>query len=308
MDDRTRRAFAVAAHLDGVTIERQVPLAPWTTFRIGGPADVVVKPASEAELVRTLAACRDQEAPWVLLAGGSNVLVGDGGFRGVVIRLGKPFDFIEVSHGGARIAVGAATKFPTLTKRALELGWPPAVGWMGTPGHVGGALKMNAGTRHGELGEVVREVSLATADGCRTVDQQAAGFGYRSSRFAAGAVLTATLLQCDKFRIDEANVLTARARELLRQRQATQPKARSAGSIFKNPPGDFAGRLIDAAGLKGVRRGDAQVSEVHANFIVNLGQATASDVVDVAHHVQEVVQQKFSVALEWEVKRLGEFS
>ncbi len=223
------------------------PLGKRTTYRIGGPADLLVTPVAEDEVVEVLAWARDH-------------------------------------------------------------GWPSAVGWIGTPGQVGGALIMNAGTRDGEIGDVVIEVSAATADGVVRFDHQACGFAYRSSTFPSSAVLTAAILQCDGHRNEEAAVLDQRAKALLARRHATQPKARSAGSLFKNPPGDYAGRLIEECGLKGSSVGGAQISDVHANFFVNVGGATAADVVALAERAQHAVKEKFDVDLEWEVKRVGEFA
>jgi UDP-N-acetylmuramate dehydrogenase len=179
---------------------------------------------------------------------------------------------------------------------------------------VGGALIMNAGTRHGEIGDVVVEVRAADADGARTFDREACAFTYRNSHFqqrasdsnSARLVLTSTLLRCDSRKTDETEELDAMAKDLLHRRHASQPKLRSAGSIFKNPPNDFAGRLIEAAGLKGFTVGRAQVSTVHANFVVNLGGASAADVVAVATHAQTKVRDQFGVTLEWEVRRVGD--
>jgi UDP-N-acetylmuramate dehydrogenase len=209
-----------------------------------------------------------------------------------------------------------------LTKTCIELGWPGAEGWIGTPGQVGGALLMNAGSREGEIGDVVESVILAEAGRTRLLDREACGFRYRSSAFqrrdlatddsiisedpeTRRLVLTRAILRCDKSSIEKAGELDARAKELLERRHRSQPRLRSAGSLFKNPPGDFAGRLIEAAGLKGFQVGRAQVSPIHANFVVNLGGATAADVVAVADHVVAVVRERFGVALEWEVRRVG---
>jgi UDP-N-acetylmuramate dehydrogenase len=181
---------------------------------------------------------------------------------------------------------------------------------MGTPGQVGGALKMNAGTRDGEIGDVVVSVEAATADGPITLSREDCGFSYRKSKFSDFLVLTSVLLQCDSREIeqDKQLELDAMAKELLKRRKGSQPKLRSAGSIFKNPPGDFAGRLIEAVGLKGLVQGNAQISEVHANFVVNRGQATAADVLFLAERAKRLVRERFDIALEWEVRRVGDFS
>jgi UDP-N-acetylmuramate dehydrogenase len=264
--------------------------------------------------VKALAAARDHELPVFVLGGGSNLLVGDGGIRGLVLTLSGALASLTVLDGGARIDVGAGVTYPRLTRTALDLGWPPAIGWMGTPGQVGGALIMNAGTRHGEIADTVVEVRGATADGSHRFAKEQCAFAYRTSAFQRGTfsgshpglVLTGAILQCDSRRTDESTELDAMAKDLLHRRHASQPKLRSAGSIFKNPPNDFAGRLIEQCNLKGFTVGKAQVSPVHANFVVNLGGATAADVVAVAEYARAQVLAKFGVDLEWEVRRVGE--
>lgn len=293
--------------LGDVPHERGAPLAKKTTFGIGGPADVLVTARSDDELLRVLALAAEHAQPVFLLGGGSNLLVGDKGVRGVTLVLGGELAAIEVRDEGAAIVVGCGATYPRLTRKALDLGWPPAIGWIGTPGTVGGALKMNAGTRHGEIGDVVVEVHGMTADGPVRFSKEDCGFSYRKSKFPTRVVLTRAFLRCDDRRSDEAGELDRVAKELLAKRHASQPKQRSAGSIFKNPPGDYAGRLIEAAGLKGFTVGRARISEVHANFVVNLGGASAKDVVTVAEHAASVVREKFGVDLEWEVRRVGEF-
>lgn len=296
------------AELSGVPYERDAPMHKRTTFGIGGPAEVLVSPRDRDELVQTLAAAERHSAPVFVLGGGSNLLVGDGGIRGIVIALAGELTRIEVREDGAAIAVGAGATFPRLTRTALNLGWEPAVGWMGTPGQVGGALKMNAGTREGEIGDVVVVVEGATAAGPITFDREACGFSYRKSQFPDQVVLTSAFLQCDHHRTDRIVELDRMAKELLQKRHRTQPKLRSAGSLFKNPPGDYAGRLIEACGLKGLRVGNAQISEVHANFVVNRGGASARDVLTLAERAQREVKERFGVDLEWEVRRVGVFT
>ena len=292
----------------GVDVTRDVLLAKKTTFGIGGPADVLVTVKSEEALVALLALCAQHAVPYFLLGGGSNLLVGDGGIRGVVVVLGGAVATLQVLEGGAAIDVGCGVTYPRLTRTALDLGWQSAIGWMGTPGQVGGALKMNAGTRHGEIGDVVVEVRGASAVGKRKFSKAEACLTYRSSAFPDDVVLTGALLRCDDRQIENAAAFDQTARELLARRHASQPKLRSAGSIFKNPPGDFAGRLIEAVGLKGYTVGAARISEVHANFVVNVGGARAADVLAIAEHARGAVREHFGVELEWEVRRVGDFS
>lgn len=302
------RLDALRVSLGGVPMERDAPMSKRTTFGIGGPADLLVGPRDEEELVAVLGEVEQAGLPLFILGGGSNLLVGDGGIRGVVLCLQGDLKAIEVKEDGARIDVGAGATYPKLTRTALDLGWPSAIGWIGTPGQVGGALRMNAGTRDGEIGDVVVEVRAATSQGVERFTREQASFRYRGSAFPDGAVLTRAILRCDSPKTSEVQELDRVAKELLAKRHQSQPKQRSAGSIFKNPPGDYAGRLIEAVGLKGVRRGNAQISEVHANFVVNLGGATADDVVALADLAEAEVKQRFGIALEWEVRRVGEFT
>ncbi len=337
--------------LAGLELVADAPLSKRTTFGIGGPADLLALARNDDDVAAVLGFADDRGLGLFVLGGGSNLLVRDGGVRGIVLSLVGDLASLVISEGGKRIDVGAGCTYPRLTRTALELGWPSAVGWMGTPGQVGGALLMNAGSRWGEIKDVVVEVTTASAGRIAVVPAAACGFGYRTSAFqqpqrqiggsAIGAqaggcslgaeggsasangrsfdasltsadpkmkrvVLTRAILRCDNSQIEKADELNARAKELLVRRHQTQPKLRSAGSLFKNPPGDFAGRLIEASGLKGFAVGRAQVSTVHANFVVNLGGATAHDVVALADHVIATVRAQQGVTLEWEVRRVGE--
>ncbi len=322
----------VVEALAGLEVLVDAPLSKRTTFGIGGPADLLVTANTEADVARVLAVVQARTLPLFVLGGGSNLLVGDGGIRGVVLMLRGDLAEQQIEDDGHRIVVGCGCTFPRLTRTALDLGWPGAVGWMGTPGQVGGAVLMNAGSNLGEVGADIVEVRAVSADGVSIYDREACGFAYRTSVFqragVGGAhrdpvanisvtstdqrmtylVLTRAILECEKSATEKVKELDAHAKELLARRHRTQPKLRSAGSLFKNPPGDFAGRLIEAAGLKEFTMGRAQVSPVHANFVVNLGGATAADVVGVADHVVAVVRQQFNIELLWEVRRVGEFA
>lgn len=290
----------------GIDYKLNEPLAPYTTFRIGGPADILVCPRNEAELKTVLDVSERAGLPTFILGGGSNLLISDHGIRGVVIQLAGEMEEIRVSDDAKEIFVGAAVSFPKLTKVALDLGWEGALGWHGTPGLVGGALKMNAGGPLGELGAVVEAVHGVSQAGSHVFTHAESGFRYRNSAFPSDAILTFAKLRDDAGDRTKAPALIEKSRELVARRKRTQPKQRSAGSMFKNPPGDFAGRLIEAAGLKGTRLGDAQISEVHANFLVNLGRATATDVYKLSQLAHETVYKQFGVVLEYEVKLVGE--
>ena len=321
----------VARDLAGIDVLPDAPMARRTTFGIGGPADLFVTAVDAEQVRRVLAAAERHGVPMFVLGGGSNLLVADRGIRGLVLHLSGTLAELSVESRGHAIRVGAGCSYPRLTRTALDLGWRSAGGWLGTPGQVGGALLMNAGSKNGEIGDVVVWVEGVTAAGPERFSREACAFGYRTSIFQAKArqslnpviieansvssrqmesplVLTSTFLQCDNSKREDAAELDRIAKELLARRHQTQPKLRSAGSIFKNPPGDFAGRLIEAAGLKGFSVGNASISDVHANFIVNKGGATAADVIAVAEHAAHQVLSKFGVALEWEVRRVGDFT
>jgi UDP-N-acetylmuramate dehydrogenase len=293
--------------LVGLDLQRDAPLAKLTTFRIGGPADLLVTANREDDVKRVLEVADAQDLPLFLLGGGSNLLIGDQGIAGIVLRLAGRLSEIDVQDGGGRIHAGTGASFPRLTKVALDQGWPSAVGWMGTPGQVGGALIMNAGSRHGEIGDVVVEVHGVSAEKRVVIPKTETLFAYRRSNFPSRTVLTSVQLQCDDRKNEGISNLKKHAKNLLKRRHETQPKQRSAGSIFKNPEGDYAGRLIEAVGLKGSRKGGAMISDVHANFIVNLGGATADDVCFLADLAREKVKADFDVELQWEVRRVGRF-
>ena len=293
--------------LEGLTYHESLPLAPYTTFKIGGPADVVVFAHNEADVLQVLKAAYQTQTPLFVLGGGSNLLISDAGLRGCVLMLGGLLAEIKVDDSGQEILVGAGASFPKLTNTALKLGWKNALGFCGTPGHVGGAIKMNAGTRLGEIGEVVQEVYAATLDGLKVFQKHELQFSYRQTVFPAHTVITKTRLRCHDASNLHAAEFLKNAEELAKKRKATQPKLRSAGSMFKNPLPQFAGRLIEATGLKGTKVGDAEVSTTHANFIVNLKHATAQDVFALSQIVRQEVYKKFNILLEYEVKLVGSF-
>lgn len=286
---------------------RHFPLAKYTTFALGGPADILALPRNEEELLHTLKVAHKHEVPVFILGGGSNIVISDAGIRGMVITLDGDFNKMEVQDSGREIHVGTAVPYPTLTKQALDLGWQSALGWTGTPGQVGGALIMNAGTRLGEIGDTVVRVFAVDNEKVLSFEKNDIGFEYRKTSFPKDIVLTKAILRYEHPHPEKGPELRAQAKEMLLKRKSTQPKSRCAGSIFKNPLGDFAGRLIESCGLKGTTIGGAQVSEVHANFLVNMGNATAQDVYHLANHVKSVVKEKTGTKLEFEVKFIGSF-
>ncbi len=287
------------------------PLANHTSFRIGGPADALVFPADRADLASLLRQVREQRLNYVVLGAGTNLLVRDGGFRGVVISL-RRLDMIGITReyrsiGGAYAVVvaEAGASLARLLSFALERGLTGMEFAAGIPGTVGGALCMNAGTARGEIGDVVDSVTLLSPAGdevLRHRDEMA--FGYRSSQVPAGhLVLEAKLV----LREGEKDRIRDQVKESIGKRKERQPlDLPNAGSMFKNPLDEAAGKLIESAGLKGLTVGRAQVSEKHANFIVNLGNARAADVLKLMDLIKERVLEVHKVRLEPEIKIIGE--
>jgi UDP-N-acetylmuramate dehydrogenase len=294
---------AVARAVRGEAVA-DAPLAPRTSIRVGGPADLLVRPADAEDLVALLAACAVRSVPVHALGGGANLLVADRGVRGAVVRL--PAELGEESAEGERLVLSAGAPIARLPQRALELGLVGAEFAAGIPGTLGGALAMNAGTRIGEMKDVVERAEVATAGGLRWLEAAALGFAYRTCRLPPGAIATRIA-----FRLRRGDVAASRAAMEADKdhRRRTQPLGQpSWGSTFRNPPGDFAGRLVEAAGLKGHRIGGAMWSDVHANFVVNLGGATARDCVALVRLARERVRERFGILLEPEVRLLGEFA
>jgi UDP-N-acetylmuramate dehydrogenase len=284
-------------------IVRDAPLAPRTAIRVGGPADLLVRPADPDALRALLRAVRELGVPLSVLGGGANTLVADAGVRGVVLKL--PQDFPGETVDGSRMVLSAGAPIARLPARAHAHGLTGMEFVAGIPGTLGGATAMNAGTRLGEMKDVLQQVELATADGAGWVPAAALGFAYRTCRLPPGAVLTRVEL---RLRPGDVAASQAAMQEDREQRRRTQPLDRPTfGSTFRNPPGDHAGRLIEAVGLKGHRVGNATWSDVHANFVVNLGGASAADVLALIRLARARVREQFGIALETEVRFLGEF-
>jgi UDP-N-acetylmuramate dehydrogenase len=280
------------------------PLAPRTSIRVGGAADLLVRPADPADLAVLLGAVRELGLPLAVLGGGANTLVADAGVRGVVVRL--PTDFGEERCEGETLLLSAGAPIARLALRGHALGLVGAEFSAGIPGTLGGATAMNAGTRLGEMKQVLSRVELATADGAGFVEAAALRLAYRHCELPAGALVTR--VEC---RLRPGGVAASRAamEADVAHRRRTQPLTQpSFGSTFWNPPGRFAGQLLEAVGLKGYREGGAIFSDLHANFIVNLGQATARDVLALVRVGRARVAERFGIQLETEVRLLGTFS
>jgi UDP-N-acetylmuramate dehydrogenase len=296
---------AVHARL-GRRARRDEPLARHTSFRIGGPADLLVMPDTVEELAFVLRAAAAHGVRASLLGGGSNVLVGDEGMRGIVVKLGRGFAAVSWDGDGTEpsVSAGASVQLGRLARDAVGRGLAGLEYAEGIPGTVGGALFMNAGAYGGDLAGAVDAVEGVTAEGEPLVlARPALAFRYRRAEVPRGFVVTAVRF---RLRRDDGASLRARMDAVRAQRVAAQPNGRpSAGSIFKNPSGDHAGRLIEGAGLKGTRAGRARISERHANFIVNEGGARAVDVKALMDVAQRVVWERSGVWLEPEVQLVG---
>ncbi|MDR1016339.1 MAG: UDP-N-acetylmuramate dehydrogenase [Coriobacteriales bacterium] len=278
-----------------------------TSYRIGGPADYFYRAADLEELRAILQELAQAGLPYFVCGKGSNLLVSDAGYRGAIITLGKGFKTVEVvAEVGpkVRVKVGAGLLLAELCQRCYKLSLSGMEFAVGIPGTIGGALAMNAGTKDGAIGDRVHQLwTLDRLGITRSYTAQQMAFGYRESSLAPGEVVVAAELEL-------AHGIAATIRERMNQsfaaRQASQPLGKaSCGSVFKNPPGDSAGRLIEACGLKGYRIGGAEVSQKHANFIINQGNASASEVLALIVYIQDQVETKYGQKLQPEVKFLG---
>ena len=279
------------------------PLSRHTSLRIGGPADALVMPANLEDL-RALLRFADREGiATLVLGGGSNTLVLDGGFRGVAILLGEAFAGLEAD--GTVVRAGAAVRVSRLVAFCSRLGLAGVECLTGIPGTVGGALRGNAGTSAGWVSDRLRDVAAVLRDGTLArLAKGDLGFAYRRAALPPGAVITGATFELEPG--DPAAIRRAVSKLLVARNQTQPVEFRSAGCMFKNPAGDSAGRLVDAAGMKGARAGDAEVSPKHANFIVNHGRARAADVLALVERARARVREHAGVTLEIEVQVVGE--
>lgn len=283
-------------------VRQDQPMDRYTSFRIGGPADVVFQPETAQEIIMAQALAAEDDVPVTVVGCGSNLLVSDDGIRGLVILLGKPFSQIEVQ--GNVIHAQAGARMSALANAALANGLTGLEFASGIPGSVGGGVYMNAGAYGGQLSDVIVEVEMIRDGMVVRVPAEEMDFGYRHSAAMdeGGLIVGATFV----LQSGDPAEIRAKMDDLNGRRRDKQPlEYPSAGSVFKRPEGYFAGALIEQAGLKGCRIGGAEVSEKHAGFIVNRGGATAQDVCDLVAHVQKTVQEQFGVWLETEIRFLG---
>jgi UDP-N-acetylmuramate dehydrogenase len=287
-----------------IALEKEVALAPFTTLRVGGPAERLATPRSRDELLALLGLARDAGVRLFILGNGSDVVIADAGIRGLVIRNRARGICVE----GERVHVDAGTPMAGLVKRCVAEGLAGLDFGISIPGSVGGAVWANAGAHGGEMAALVRQVEAWEPQSGRlvTLPPEECDFSYRESRFkhSREVVVGATL----ELRRGDPAEIARLVGEHQAQRLATQPLAdQNAGSVFRNPPGDHAGRLIEAAGLKGFRLGSAEVSTKHANFIVTDRGALAADVRRVGDHVRATVEERFGVRLQYEIEFVGDW-
>lgn len=282
------------------------PMSQHTTFRIGGPADVFVMPENYEQIREVLRLCKEEKLPFFVLGNGSNLLVSDSGYRGVIIQMDRNMEEIRLDGEEIHACAGALLSSVAVAARNASLTGFEFAG--GIPGTIGGAAVMNAGAYGGELKDVLKEVTVMTREGeILTIPAEKMEMGYRTSIIkTAGYLVLEAVISLKK---GDEEAIRATMKDLSERRTEKQPlDYPSAGSTFKRPEGYFAGKLIMDSGLRGYRAGGAQVSEKHCGFVINAGGATAEDVRTLMEHVIEVVREKYGVTLEPEVKFLGDFN
>lgn len=281
------------------------PMKKHTTFRVGGPADFYITPTEISQIANIIRLCKEEQIPYFILGNGSNLLVSDQGYRGVVIQVYKNLNQIHVE--GCKIKAQAGVLLSQIAKKALDAGLTGFEFASGIPGTLGGAAVMNAGAYGGEMKDVLVSVTVLDQDGnIRTLKAEDLKLGYRTSIIKEkGYIVVEAELE---LQAGDKEQIQKRMEELKVQRVTKQPlEFPSAGSTFKRPTGYFAGKLIQDAGLRGYRVGDAQVAEKHCGFVINRGEATAAEIIQLIKDVQKKVYEEFQVELETEVKFLGEF-
>ncbi len=281
------------------------PMKNHTTFGTGGPADLMVRPATKSQFKNAIRLLYNYEVPYMVIGRGSNLVVGDLGIRGAVIKLGEPFSMVSVDGDYITAEAGASNK--NVVKAGHDNGLVGMEFFSWIPGSVGGAVVMNAGAHGGEVKQFLTEVEVMNGD-FQTVTMSAdeLDMAYRTSNLqGSGKFVTKAVFRLDKGDVEQAKAYMAELGERRREKQPLEYP--SAGSVFKRPVGYYAGQLIEESGLKGYTIGGAQVSEKHAGFIINLGNATSRDIFNLIRYVQETVYTRQGVRLETEVKLVGEF-
>ncbi len=299
----SRAAIEEAARILGPMARRAVPLGPLTTYRVGGPAALFVEPADDGQLEEVAVAVRATGVPLLVLGKGSNLLVTDAGFEGLCIRLGE--GFAGLSLKGSEVLAGGALSYPVLARRTAAAGLSGMEWAVGIPGSVGGAVRMNAGGHGAETSDTLvaaEVVSFSGEPARRTRKREELDFSYRHSAVSEDEVVVSARFSLTP---GDPAASNARIQQIVRWRRENQPGGQNAGSVFTNPPGDSAGRLVDEAGLKGFRIGTAAVSEKHANFIQADPGGSADDVWRVVQAVRRQVAAATGIELELEVRFMG---
>lgn len=272
-------------------------------FKVGGPADVLLVPNTKEQVVKTIKVCKENNIPYYVIGNGSNLLVKDGGMRGVVIKL---TEINKISSANGKITAETGALLKDVSKEALDNNLTGLEFACGIPGSIGGAVFMNAGAYNGEIKDVIESAEVLTQDGeIVTYNKEELNLGYRTSRvMQENAIVLEAVFALENGNHED---IKARVDDLTEKRESKQPlEYPSAGSTFKRPEGYFAGKLIQDAGLKGYSIGDAAVSEKHSGFVINKGNATAKDVLDLIAHIQKEVKKQFGVDLYTEVRIIGE--
>ncbi len=295
------QAFGISLPALRGRVQAGAPLAPVTWFRVGGAAEILVRPADDADLAEFLREL-PLDIPVTAIGAASNLIVRDGGVNGVVVRLMRGFGMVAVEADG--IVAGAAALDMTVAEHAAAAGLAGLEFLSGIPGALGGAVAMNAGAYGGDIAEVLDWVEIVTRSGERLrLSSSELAFAYRHTSLPAGGIVVRARLRAHR---GDPAAIAARVAEIRASREATQPvRARTGGSTFRNPPDMKAWELIDAADCRGLVRGGAQVSEKHCNFLINTGNATAADIEGLGEEVRRRVHARTGVTLDWEIRRIG---
>lgn len=300
--DKHQLATAFLKFLPQEAVLLDEPMKNHTTFKIGGPADIMVLPRTPEEVQEVVKICRATGAPFFVMGNGSNLLVRDKGLRQVVLKIGPAFN--QVTFEGTKVIAQSGILLSTLANLILKQELTGFEFASGIPGSLGGAIAMNAGAYGGEMKDIITRCTVVTPQG-ELLELEDLEMGYRTSIVQReGYIAISAELALAKGVYSE---IKAKMDDLTLQRTTKQPlQYPSAGSVFKRPPGYFAGKLIQDCGMKGARIGDAQVSELHSGFIINRGNATAQEVLDLIHWIQQEVKKTFGVELQTEIKIIGE--
>lgn len=284
-----------------------VPMSQFTTFKVGGRADMLIEPSSNETIPYIVTIAKQTNTPVAIIGGGSNLVVGDRGIRGLVVRMGSSQeDEGSIAFNGTTVVVDAKVTKKRFVEEAIEHGLAGMEFMAGIPGCIGGGVIMNAGTTMGTFSDIITDITCYTADGTLLTVANTSLFSYRKSMLPEGAIVVSA--RCTLTIADNPEDVKNTVKEILRERKNKHPlDYPSAGSVFKNPDGHASWKLINDAGLRGYSIGGAKVSELHTNFIVNTGKATAMDIKHLVEFIQETVHKLYDINLEPEIRFIGEF-